>query len=1251
MNSNESTNVIVSKDDNNTIKTQTIEIQQLDEKFNEHDWQNAEKLVNEFDKKVIACLKQLGQNNGDAANSVIADDTHYVFGEEFYMMYRNKLENWKGKSLVEKIKPITISKTDESSNKKNKQPPPKVIKKADQIRQKHSLTKISQQIDALLETFDQNKLVYAFGLESSKTMEIKGITFMYIIWFVLNKMSENDDNHNIVDIYEIIAGAQKFKNAATDYVGKSIINSTEKISVSQTMLTDLEISINNIKQKYIFDGLIICDKAPKLLTYTKFDNIIPTKGIAPRQNQCNLMETIKNNEKGYLIFYKAMIGSGKTTFVVALAEYLQCKNEQYKNSQQSHKVKQLIFCCNLRSVKGQVAQICYNAGIKFGVAFIKNDMPKIVPHWNCKSVKEVLVIICSPSVASKILKINHNKMEKNGLDCSFVLFHDEPTQGADILNSGGLKQNAELMINMPQWTILSSATLPSEEYMSCLIEYHKRFFPKNTVTTVYSNEIQIGCEVRTLKYQLVLPHSKCKNKQELSGIIETIKQNPFLGRLYTHKVVKIIWSELSKKIANKDLPNIRQIFSDVNNLSANKVRIVAMNMLDVLSTCSDDIIEEICSTNISVENQEEDKNQEKKKEKEKNNDNDDDDCGFVFDNNDDDDNTTCDQEENSEIHFDKLGTTSAHKFPNMNLIVDINPIDFCLKNFKGLLNELQNHGVTTSSILKNYDNAMKMYKKSLDKIEKRIENTNKAAQEKQETEEKNKPSIEFPAWAQINTYEHHKKYARKQFKLIEKSTMRNSVVLDTIPSMNISNEMMLLLMAGVGIYTQSTLYNLDSDYLRFVLSQAVNGQLAYLVADSSISYGTNYPINRVFVTEKFSNTHGINTLFQVFGRAGRVGQSWMAEIFITDSLAVKIFEYARNPYNDNAILEAKNINTMLMKFINERTMLHRNNSYDDCGIDGQKLIVNKLGLINNDLIENWDDDTEITSNENINLSWNKTSVEIIKVEVKEEEIIKVDEVNEDEKIIEVIEVKVEIKKKKVKTVEELMKNSEKMIEKLMAKTVAKPINNPEKNQEQAPKKMSWRMTEEESKIVVQQSFKNIKNEENYTRQNVGNNREEQPRQNVGNNREERYSQNNREEQPRQNREQNFGNNREERYSQNNREYQPQQNREQNFGNNREYQPQQNREQNFGNNREYQPSQYSQNNREYQPSQYSQNNREYQPSQYSQNNKTSKHSQYSQNNREYQSSQNSQNNKTSKPKENTDDKKQTTPDGWTTIRRK
>ena len=147
-----------------------------------------------------------------------------------------------------------------------------------------------------------------------------------------------------------------------------------------------------------------------------------------------------------------------------------------------------------------------------------------------------------------------------------------------------------------------------------------------------------------------------------------------------------------------------------------------------------------------------------------------------------------------------------------------------------------------------------------------------------------KPSIKISGY-QINTIEHIRKYALNTKNAIDKKALRSELDVTEImtTAMDVPDEIRILLACGVGIVG---IYG--GKYAQIVQTLMEEGRLAYIVADSSIAYGTNVPINIVVVTKDFSDNHSINTIYQLISRAGRVGRSWMAEAFIDSTCADKM---------------------------------------------------------------------------------------------------------------------------------------------------------------------------------------------------------------------------------------------------------------------------------------------------------------------------------------------------------------------------
>ncbi len=58
--------------------------------------------------------------------------------------------------------------------------------------------------------------------------------------------------------------------------------------------------------------------------------------------------------------------------------------------------------------------------------------------------------------------------------------------------------------------------------------------------------------------------------------------------------------------------------------------------------------------------------------------------------------------------------------------------------------------------------------------------------------------------------------------------------------------------------------------------------LAFIITDESLCYGTNFPISNVILRDDLVKHLNMNEMFQLIGRAGRVGQSWTARAFLEE---------------------------------------------------------------------------------------------------------------------------------------------------------------------------------------------------------------------------------------------------------------------------------------------------------------------------------------------------------------------------------
>ena len=791
---------------------------------------------------------------------------------------------------------------------KGKKQQKKKGKTKDEIIMDSSLKKITEITNELLGTFTKKRFENNLSALHQKYVEMIGIYLMYHAFYMTKIQPEKykkDKNHEAV--LELNVGIHKYLEAAEKLEGKPIILESGKdgdhtVKVSKTLLKDLSKWIDSLNGLVMLDGKTLFDKAPRLLIYTKYDTLVPTIGIKPRKNQIDLVEKVKANiDRGFFISLKAMLSSGKTTAaVVCLSEIIRLLNE---NDESKEDRWQLLFVCNNNNVRLDAARIAWNGGIKFGNAtLMSNDQSVTIINHNHTTNLDRVLIIAEPEAAQILLEKEIKDNKVYGKPGKIWLFLDEPTIGAENINSDSLKSNMSLLTKAPKHTILSSATMCELSMIPHIVENVVKRHPGILVDTVYSNEVQIGCDIKTLSNKYVIPYAGCKTGVELKSVIETISMNPFLGRTFTAHVAMMLWNHMTRENIEK-IPDISEEFKHVKNLSLDNVRLICVEMLKLLSEQSDKIIEKICNDpSLFIVEKNEKKDQKKS----------DGDGIFTF------------EDEVIEVPDDVtpllFGTHQAYKYIGMNLVITPDPITFAETNFKPLDDKIKEKiNGSAKRMYDQYERELNEYQNKIDRLDKRIKREEDRTKQIQELDE-HKPILKFPDEFQINTINHIKTFATGHFhEISDIESIRPINPLEKIPykELRVEDWMIRLLDAGVGIVCPSKIK--CPVYTSIVAGMAADNRFAYTIADKSIGYGTNNPYVREFIFN--DTTSSINTLFQNLARVGRVGQSWKAEAYIDDEFAKMIYEYVKDPYTcPSALLEPQNMQQIFDQIVEENDL-------------------------------------------------------------------------------------------------------------------------------------------------------------------------------------------------------------------------------------------------------------------------------------------------------------------------------------------
>ena len=784
------------------------------------DWRMIEKRYKDNHTiNVINAMMNLGDKN---IEKKIEEREYKAVGEEIYKEYI--------RAVLEKLEYV-------KGIKKNKKEKKKVIKKKEIIRMENTKKMIEREIEKM-------KLSFKMGNEKgyrSNIVEIRLATYIHYSNMMLRKETKKEE------IYEMIIGIEK-----------TLENIKGIENISEQSIKDMKETSERLKEHSKFSYVEMFGEYPRLSISTKYDKVFPKLTINAYKSQEDLIKIIKEEEK-YLCLYNTMIGSGKTTFIVAISKYIESirvvkkvkrkrirKLEGRKKEEKTTKKNtQVLFICEIEPVRQQVARLAYNSEIAFGMGIMENDYLKIINNENCKSDQERVLIISDLEAGKKILE----KGDK------YILFFDEPTLGADRNDSKMTKKVVEIIKRMPEKTILSSATLPKEREIKEIVEDYKEKH-KGEVRTINFRESLIGCEMRDIKGEIILPHNNCENERELKKVIETIESQIFIDRLYTAKILYEIVKKMTEALSldeKKEIEGLEEYFGKVENLTQHKIQEKAIEILkEIMKKKESKKIKKICEPI-------------KKKEE-------------IF-------------------KLNKIFTKDANKFKGPTLITTKDPIKFVEKNTKELLKG--NESIT--KMIKKYKTEIINREAEISKLS-FIINPMERSKKEQEIRSMNIPKIEYPKEKMINSYEHIMKYAGEEG--LEATIKRRNI--EKYPlEMNIPEWMYQALFSGIGIYKNDN--SLPKEYKELILNLASTGELMFLVSDDSICYGANYPLLNVIITDGVVNEHSISTIFQLAGRAGRVGTSWIAYCYVEKQTANRIKKYIKRKETTGIKKEAKNI--------------------------------------------------------------------------------------------------------------------------------------------------------------------------------------------------------------------------------------------------------------------------------------------------------------------------------------------------------
>jgi len=837
------------------------------EKFTKEQWESIERPVDDYTRELLKLLVTTASNKSNETNINPQLAKIKVCGELAYttLIRPILIEN---NYLVEQCSETLETETKGVKNNKKKQKQ-KPLKKDDQFRLANfkrivdrSTKELFQHFTTVLETQGCQSTEYKFGslFEQAVTvglnndiLELRIVTLIVMAHLIKEHLRFDNARHDREPGYRLIQSIQLVLENMGRQKFTSVLDSTTKIEAASSLICDLDQINQQLKNLLEYNVETIFTEFPHLISPNSYHHVLSQFSLKLNSCQQELID-ITSQKQAFLVCYSSNFGSGKTTSTIGIAAT--------KLSVRDHLT---IYCCMSEAVRHNLAKYAYSSQIPFALAVNINNRIRIINNNNCRDDRARRLIITDYLTAYDLLN-NMKELLPNQTSTNTTLIVDEPTDGADQELHYKTTIFAHLFTCCPSRTILVSATLPTQTALQPYFNYFNEKWGnlEPYYGTVCSNKVRIGCHLIERDGTNFSLHSVCDNTSTLERLINLLKTNQFLGRLYTAPVVYHLHRKL-KETGFNDLPNLEEQFRETSQLNTENIKTTAIILLEqLLQTGNSELIKEICQERVSAHPR--------------------------YD--------LYGQANAKKIHFDfdfqKLGTTDAYKFLGPTLLVSKTPEKAIDEYYESLLEGINGEKLI-SGYLKNKDSEEKAFKK-LEKTlasykPKKDEAFDQMEKEKrlEELTESFEGDISFPLFKQINTYRHLKYYTQCTGNLVETDgyldldcingkKLRATTILTNLPyQANVSRDLILRLFSGVGLLTER---DIDPSYNNEIVTQTLEGTLAYTVSDETIIFGVNAPADNLIIEDSAIENRSISTIFQLLARVGRPGLSTTAYAFI-----------------------------------------------------------------------------------------------------------------------------------------------------------------------------------------------------------------------------------------------------------------------------------------------------------------------------------------------------------------------------------
>ena len=663
--------------------------------------------------------------------------------------------------------------------------------------------------------------------------------------------------------------------------------------VHPRLRTDLEWVLDRYRRTVRFNVCQIASECPRLMIRTQWDQYLPGMGLSAYPSQ---QEVLRYTDE-YLSGTRSPSGmiwlstlTGEGKTSLVIALAKMVMDHNRRHPRQS---VHLLYTCDvaLTTIRQQVGQSALTGAIPFGVTEWNPDGFVDYDHPATAPAPRVLTI-ATRDTAVQMLK------EKKK---TYLLFFDEPTFGLDEPDAD-TNRLVDIMSCLPFLSVWASATAPRLVDMPSLARLNGV-----QVHEVRSTRVQIGAELFGWKGDLFVPHQQhASTATTLAHRVQRVRESGFLQKSYTAAVVHHLWEVVDSQL--DDIPSFQTFFADPTHLCQSSIQSLG---LSYLALCVDEDDDEVTSA-------------------------------------------VCD----NSIHpkadtmvWDDLLTT-FHRYQQQTLVVVDQPTEAFERWVRPYLEQT---GVHFADSLRQFAKEIAVFDAMVETVHEDVRKKPKLSQLERERWlnerladiEPKRPHIDLPSKWILGSRAHYAAFTPQSEGREREYVLPENIDWDRIACQDLYQ---MALAVGVGVISPG---DMSPSYTQTVRDMAARGQLAYVIAGEAIGYGTNYPFETILIHSTLAH-RSVNSLFQLFARAGRPGKSWRARIHLPDEMRDRLQSFVE--VEEDAV-ETRRINEAIEQAISTSSSSVLSSSSSTCVLT-EKIKLEKEAIVKltEMILDSWEDE-------------------------------------------------------------------------------------------------------------------------------------------------------------------------------------------------------------------------------------------------------------------------------------------------------